>query len=374
MPSDLEVPALPRAIDRRTFLAAGGGAVLLAAGLPAAERLVVDGLDTSVMSEDFLDRVREGGVHCIHLTAYREDSFRSLHEFAAGHPKRVRIVASVAEIERARADGVVAVVLGVQAAGGLYGNGIDAAMDEVPLGSLARIRPALERYYALGLRIQGVCYNTYNVFGSGCLDHTVPLTRAGRRLVEEIHRLRIVLDIGGHAGERTSLDAVAMSAGVPVVVTHSNFAAKNPNMRCISDRLAVAVAKTGGVIGLTAVSDFLVRNATNAARHGATSPRAKLATLLDHYDYGKKLVGAEHLGVGPDFNYGQEPYDVNPADAVTFVPEALSAGPVRMAEGFAHVGEWPSLVAGLRGRGWTERELDLVLGANWLRVWKRVWA
>src|SRR5262249_34914999 len=153
--------------------------------------------------------------------AYREDSFRSLHEFASAHANRVRIVTTVTEIERARAEGVVSVVLGVQAAGGLYGNGIDAAMDEVPLGSLARIRPALERYHALGLRVQGLCYNTYNVFGSGCLDHTAPLSRPGRRLVEEIHRLKIVLDIGGHAGERTSLDAVAMSTGVPVVVTHS---------------------------------------------------------------------------------------------------------------------------------------------------------
>lgn len=64
---------------------------------------------------------------------------------------------------------------------------------------------------------------------------------------------------------------------------------------------------------------------------------------------------------------------VDPSDAATFTPEMLSAGPVRTVAGFEDISKLPALIAGLRKRGWTEREPDLVLGENWLRVWGRVW-
>jgi membrane dipeptidase len=166
---------------------------------------------------------------------------------------------------------------------------------------------------------------------------------------------------------------VAVSAGVPAIVSHSNFAALNPNARCVSDRLAEAVARSGGVIGLTAVSDFVARNPTTAARDGPTTPTASLDMLLDHFDHGKGLVGAEHLGLGPDLRWGQGEVEIDPTDTVTFTPEMLSAGRIRDVAGFEDIGRLPALVAGLERRGWTERELDLMLGANWLRVWERVW-
>jgi membrane dipeptidase len=361
-------------MDRRTVLAGAAAAALPRRFRPQSPaRLVVDGLDTSNINDEYLGLLRTGGVHCVHKTVYREDSFEAIRRFAADRPDRATIAGSVGEIRAAKAAGRISLVLGVQAAAGMYGNGLDLAMEEAPLGSLAALRPALERYRALGLRIQGLCYNTYNVFGSGCLDHAAPLTRAGRRLVEEIHRAKIVLDVGGHAGERTSLDAVAMSAGVPIAVTHTNFAALNPNARCISDRLAEAVARTGGVIGLTAVSDFVARNPASAKRDGPTTPTASIEALLNHFDHGKRLVGAAHLALGPDFRWGQGTTEVDPTDTVTFTPEMLSAGPIRDVVGFEDIGRLPALVRGLEQRGWTASDLDLVLGANCLRVWERVW-
>ncbi|MEZ4586665.1 MAG: membrane dipeptidase [Gemmatimonadales bacterium] len=368
-----------RTVSRRAMLSAAMGAAILARGdrglfrSAQSNRLIVDGLDTSVVNDGFLDLVRKGGAHCVHKTLYREDSFTALRDFVAQRSDRATIATTVREIREARRSGRVAFVLGVQAAGGAYGNGIDVAMDGAPLGSLAAIGPALDRYYELGLRIQGLCYNGYNVFGSGCLDHTVPLTRAGRRLVEEINRRRIVLDVGGHTGERTSLDALELESGVPVVVSHTNFAALNPNMRCISDRLAERVAATGGVVGMTAISDFVNRNPAAARRDGPVSPVATLDQLLDHFDHGKRLLGAEHLGLGPDFLWGQQPVAVDPTDAATFTPESLSAGPVRTVAGFEDISELPALVAGLRRRGWSESELDQVLGGSWLRVFQSVW-
>ena len=361
--------------DRRSFVASATAASLSLRGFEVRRppRVVVDGLDTSVINDGFLGLVRQGGVHCVHKTLYREDSFREFRNFVAERRDKVALATTVQEIRAAQESGRVAFVLGVQAAGGPYGNGLDLAMENVPLGSLNAIRPALLGYHELGLRIQGLCYNGYNVFGSGCMDHTVPLTRAGRRLIEEIHRSSIVLDVGGHSGERTSFDALGVSSGVPVIVSHTNFARLNPNMRCISDRLAETVARTGGVIGLTAISDFVARNPATAKRDGPTSPRAGLSVLLDHFDHGKRLLGAEHLGVGPDFLWGQEPVAVDPSDAATFTPDALSAGPVRTVSGFEDISQLPALIEGLEQRGWTHPELDQVLGASWLRAWGKVW-
>ena len=191
-------------------------------------------------------------------------------------------------------------------------------------------------------------------------------------LVEEVHRHRILLDVGGHTGERTSFDALEMSSGVPIVCTHTNFAGLNPNMRAISDRMAEAIARTGGVIGITAVSAFHVHNAETQDRE-----RDRQATLdehLDQYDYAKRLLGAEHVGLGPDFIWGWGPsMPMDPEDSAAFPPWSMAPGLQSTVEGFEDTSKVPNLIAGLEARGWTEEELDLLLGGNWLRVYEQVW-
>ncbi len=204
------------------------------------------------------------------------------------------------------------------------------------------------------------------------MDHNVPLTRAGRRLVEEIHRLNIVLDVGGHTAEQTSFDAIAISKGVPVVCTHTNPAALCANPRNITDRLALAIAETGGVIGITVLSDFHNLDATTIPPGGAKIEQATLDMHLDHYDYFKRLVGVDHVAMGPDFIWGQH-YDEKPWISVTFPPDASSPGEILPVKGFEDISQLPNLIKGLEGRGWSASELGKILGGNWLRVYERVW-
>ncbi len=232
----------------------------------------------------------------------------------------------------------------------------------------------MRAFYELGLRVHSICYNLTNIFGGGCLDHDVPLTRAGHRLVEEIHELGMLLDVGGHTGERTSLDAIAISSGVPVGCTHTNVAALNPNPRAVSDRLFEALAETGGVIGVTAISDFQKRSPENYRQHGPRSPQATLDDHLDQYDYLKRLVGVDHIGLGPDFVWGWgEVFDHDPSVSIAFPSEALGEGRPQLVRDFEDISKLPNLIAGLEGRGWTESELDQLLGGNWLRVYEQVW-
>jgi membrane dipeptidase len=99
-----------------------------------------------------------------------------------------------------------------------------------------------------------------------------------------------------------------------------------------------------------------------------------MGLMLDQYDYMKKLVGVDHIGVGPDFVWGWgHLFNHNSEISLTFPPEALSNGAVQTVKGFEDTSKFPNLIRGFKDRGWTDAELDKVLGGNWLRVYEQVW-
>jgi membrane dipeptidase len=165
-----------------------------------------------------------------------------------------------------------------------------------------------------------------------------------------------------------------MSAGLPVICSHTNVRALNDNPRCSTDRMLEAIAATGGVIGLTAFSDFHVRKASDA--NVARTPQANLERHLAQYDYLKRLVGADHIGLGPDFLDGRndETGPLSPADQVLMPAEAYSQEtPWFYVKGFEGIDQLPNVTQGLLQRGWSGADVRKVLGENWLRVYARVW-
>ena len=336
-----------------------------------ADRLIVDGFDASIICEEFLSLAREGGVHCIGTSmwsGYGSTIYGNVLRYVDQHSDELTVATTVREILQAKRDGKIALVFASQDA-----NHYSSLLGKTFPATFAPLVDELRGHYELGLRTLAICYQVPNIFGGGCLDNTTPLSRAGRRLVEEIHKLNIVLDVGGHTGEQTSLDAIELSAGVPVVCTHTNASALNDNIRAISDRLAEAIAGTGGLIGLCAISDYHVRNRETAPIHGPISPQATLDMHLDQYDYFKRLVGVDHLALGPDFVSGQAIGNYNSDDSLVFPGYAMSNGPLVYVKDYENISQLPNLIEGLKGRGWTETELDKLLGGNWLRVYKDVW-
>ncbi|MGH8032924.1 MAG: dipeptidase [Luteimonas sp.] len=331
-------------------------------------RFVVNGLDTSDLTTEFLGFLRQGKVDCTHKSILDGPySFGPILRFLDEQAAQITMARTAAEIRQAKRDGKIALVCGAQSADYML------PLFEPFHSRMTQIGDALRVNYRLGLRTQGIAYNLANIFGGGCLEPQSPLTRVGRRLVEEVHKQHILLDVGGHTGEQTSLDALAMSAGVPVVCSHTNLAALNPNPRATSDRVLEAIAKTGGVIGVTAISDFHVRNSTNI-KQGPRSPHATLDTHLDQYDYLKRLVGIDHIALGTDHFWGWGNVEVHSAtEHMRFPPEAMSDGPPRVVQGFENISKLPDVERGLAARGWTQDELDKLMGANWLRVYRAAW-
>lgn len=322
--------------------------------------VVVDGLDPSALTEQYLEMLKSAGVDCWHQSVGGLAGFANLLAFCDQHARRIVQAGTVREIKQARAEGKIAHVSGWQSADPLL-------MDANGQGLLGNLRA----YRQLGLRIASIAYNNSNVFGGGCLDPDVPLTLAGRRYVEEVHKQRLVLDVCGHTGERTSFDAIQVSKGVPVICSHSNARALMDNPRNISDRLIEAIAGTGGVIGLTAFSDFHVRSRKDEKVQ--RTPQASLDKHLDQYDHLKKLVGVEHIGLGPDFMTGRVDLDAMGMDRERWPADVYSDLPWHMVKGFETIIELPKVTQGLLDRGWSEAEVRKVLGENWLRVYEQVW-
>lgn len=182
-----------------------------------------------------------------------------------------------------------------------------------------------------------------------------------------------MLDVGGHTGEQASFDALAISTGLPVICSHTNIRALNDNPRCSSDRLIEAVARTGGVIGLSAFNDFHARRASDALI--AQTPQVGIDRHLDQFDYLKRLVGADHIGISPDFLEGRnDPGQLSAADRILMAPEAYSQEtPWFYVKGFENIGELPNVTQGLLDRGWSVADVRKVLGENWLQVYQQAW-
>jgi len=183
-----------------------------------------------------------------------------------------------------------------------------------------------------------------------------------------VHALGMVLDVGGHTGEQTTLDAIAISQGVPVICSHTNIAAIADNARCVSDRVIDAIAGTGGVIGITAVNDFHVRGRGNAG----PVPHVGIEEHVRQYDYVKRRVGVNHVGLGTDFVTGMPiPYDGGINHEI--IPPDMVSEPWRFVRGFESIAELPNLIDGLQRAGWTDDEVRKAMGANWIRVYQQVW-
>lgn len=314
--------------------------------------LIVNGLDASDFSARFIDRLEAGGVGVCLVSSSSgwKGLFDSLdsphHRVIHENAHRVGLARSVADIERLRASGRIAIVLGLQV----------PDMIEEDAGRLVGL-------HAMGLRSCGLSYNTGNYIGSGCVElEQGPLTRFGVRVVETLQEFRVVVDIAGHCSEATGFDALRHTKG-PVVCSHTTARALRDNPRSTSDAMLDAIADRGGVIGIAAFSFFLVP-------HG----RGTVDDYVRHVDYVARRVGADHVGIGLDFILDRERTGPMTNQAM-FPPQAY---PQTYDEWVYPVGL--SDFTGLRGvatrlleLGHSESDVRKIMGGNWLRVWREVW-
>jgi membrane dipeptidase len=260
-----------------------------------------------------------------------------MRRWLSEHSDEFAIAGTVDDVLRAKADGRLAVAFDLE--------GTEPLDGEVDMVSF---------YYDLGVRQMLMAYNKNSRAGGGCMDRDSGLTEFGRRVVEEMNRVGMLVDCS-HTGYRTTLDVMEASAD-PVIFSHSNPRALWDHKRNILDEQIRACAATGGVVGINGIGIFLGANDTSSAR------------VADHVAYVAELVGAEHVGLGIDYSFDDEEFQ----EFVRQNPEVFPAGDFEFT-GFAEPEQTPEIAELLVERGFSDDELSGVLGGNFLRVASRVW-
>jgi membrane dipeptidase len=149
----------------------------------------------------------------------------------------------------------------------------------------------------------------------------------------------------------------------------------NDNPRNISDRVIEGIAKTGGLVGITAMEGFMTWSRKDAPRAmtGPFPPRANVSRYVDEFDYMKRLVGVDHVALGTDFISDLEPID--PSNEFQFPPEMTynQTPTLKLVEGFESVSDIGNVRAELVRRGYSAVDIAKIFGGNWMRVFREAW-
>jgi membrane dipeptidase len=286
----------------------------------------------------------------------------ALHEEARRNSKDLEMASTADDIVRIHRSGKVAAMLGLEG-GQLISDSLSILRD----------------YYRLGIRYMTLTHFKTNDWADSGTDQAVHngLAPFGREIVKEMNRLGMMVDIS-HVSDKTFYDALETSRA-PVIASHSSMRALCNTPRNMSDDMLRALGRNGGAVFINfntayldesaaaafarlhsardrEIADMLALNGSNPRRwemkrsiqqrYKAQLPVVNISAVLRHIDHAAKTIGADHVGLGSDF------------DGVSgMVPD-----------GMEDVSKYPLLVKGLIDLGYSDVDIRKIMGGNLLRV------
>uniref|UniRef100_A0A8C6UZ08 Dipeptidase n=2 Tax=Neogobius melanostomus TaxID=47308 RepID=A0A8C6UZ08_9GOBI len=203
--------------------------------------------------------------------------------------------------------------------------------------------PALRMFYQLGVRSMSLTHTCNTPWAESSSKHHTfyqkqnnSLTSFGKAVVEEMNRLGMIIDLS-HTSWGTA-EAVLNHSKAPVIFSHSSSYAVCNNDRNVPDRLLKKLKNNRGLIMVNLHTDFI-----------SCKKEANISHVADHFDHIKKVIGADSIGIGSDFE-----------------------GAVRFPKGLQDVSKYPALIGELLRRNWTEQELADILRQNFIRIFDEV--
>jgi len=346
------------------------------------QRLIFDkAFDIGVRHADGsidVPRMRDGGLDAIFFSIWITGDVtgstavtRALQQIDAvreairTHSRDLVLATTAADIRRAAASGKIAALMGVEG-----GHMIDQDLG------------VLRNFAALGVRYLTLTHslNTTWADSSGDMPVHNGLTAFGREVVQELNRLGVMVDLS-HVADKTFYDALEVTRA-PVLLSHSSMRAISKHARNITDDMLRAVAKNGGVVMINYNAAFLSepyrlatstpewtgrfaaidkacagdeacailgrqRVAHDAMRAGQL-PTVSWEAIVEHIDHAVKIGGVDHVGLGSDFDGAVMPLGLEDASKLPTITNALLA------------------------KGYSERDVEKILGGNLLRVMEQV--
>lgn len=287
----------------------------------------------------------------------------SVEKMVSQAPEKFSIASSTAEVEAHFEQGIISLPLGME-----NGAPINGDMDN------------LKVFYDRGIRYITLTHSRSNNISDSSYDITRQwngLSPFGKDLVKEMNDLGVMVDIS-HVSDDAFYDTLAITSA-PVIASHSSLRFFTPGFeRNMNDEMMIALAENGGIIMINFGSTFIDAQARKWAdqrsiandkvieEFGADSeqavnfstdylaanplPFSDLERALDHFDYAVDLIGIDHVGIGSDYDGVGDSLPINLKD----------------------VASYPNLVQGLLDRGYSEIDIEKILGENLLRVWREV--
>ena len=307
--------------------------------------------EKAVLERHWVPKMRKGAIDVRVAAIYTEppllpelalrrglDLVASLYEDIAESPSAV-LCRTYGDIRKAKEAGKIGLILGMEGA--------------EPLGTDIQL---LRIFYELGLRVLGLTHALRTYLADGAFfsarksGQLGGLTDVGAKFLEEAEKLGIVVDVS-HLNDPSFWDVIKF-AQAPVIASHSNCRALRDHLRNLTDDQIKAVADRGGVVGVNACSVFV--------------DPPDLEHLVDHIEHIVKVGGIEHAGLGPDFADYLLVY-MTEVDKASMPLDGVM--PVRGLPGDE---AFPKFAEELARRGYKSREIDLIMGENFGRVFKDI--
>jgi membrane dipeptidase len=327
-----------------------------------------------------IPRMRDGGMDALFFSIWVPsdvtgpiavkrafDQIDAVREAVRTHPNDLVLATTVADVRKAAADKKIAALMGMEG-----GHMID---DDLRL---------LRDYYALGVRYMTLTHFLNNNWADSSTDKPKHngLTPFGKDVVREMNRLGMMVDIS-HVADKTFYDVIGLSK-VPVIASHSSSRVIANHPRNMTDDMMRALAKNGGVVMINYHAGFLSEEfrvasekrsgnivtqlaemskkcggneacttlednrLDNEAMMNGQLPKVSWEKIIEHIDHAVKVAGADHVGLGSDF------------DGAT------------MPLGMEDVTKLPKITDALLKKGYSEADVEKILGANLLRVMEAV--
>ena len=305
-----------------------------------------------------LPRMRKGGLNALFFSIYMSgtvtgpkavsdaiERIAAVHRLAEDSPDQVVLCVTADQVRKAHKQGKVAALMGMEG-GHMINN------------SLAVLR----MYAELGVRYLTLTHsvNTDWADSSGDQPRHNGLTDFGKDVVRELNRLGVMVDIS-HVSDKTFWDALEVSKA-PMIASHSSCRAISGHARNMTDPMIKALATKGGVIQINYLDQFIDndlfqysqksqslmrelqqkypgrenadKRREEVAKQFGPAPKASWERIIDHIDHAVKLVGADHVGLGSDFDGGSMPVGMEDCTQLPKITEALlrkgySAGDIR---------------------------------------------
>jgi membrane dipeptidase len=327
-----------------------------------------------------IPRMREGGIGAIFFAAWIsgkitgkpavEKAFAQLaaiERAVASHPKDLVAAKTAGDIRRAQAAGKIAVLSVIEGAHMMNGD-----------------LNVLREFASRGVSYMTLTHVQNTDWADASTDKAAHngLSDFGKAAIREMNRLGMIVDVS-HISDKTLRDVWAASEA-PVLASHSSCHAICASPRNLTDELIRELAARRGVMQINFHMGFLSQAFRDAEKAhpefeqgmqaeakricgddeacqilqedrllrelvaAEKMPRVEWTTILDHVDHAVKVGGIDHVGLGSDFDGAAMPYGMEDAS------------------------RFPWITEGLLQRGYSEEEIQKILGGNVLRLMQDV--